>query len=611
MDHPINPLQEPSLLAEIARLRDELQRGYAGMQLLNEVSVELASILDLDQLLEKIAQRIHRFIEHEFFSILLVDEAKQEFVWKMSRGFGSESLKVLAHMSIHEGLVGRAARTRKPVVSSDVRIEADYCPVRTESGAEPRSELVLPLLHKDRIIGVLMLGSTRLGNFGEQHLKLLTPLAAQIAVSIENAALYEEKSRDATTQQVMNEVGKEMTAILELEELLNRIAALIKRVIQYEILGIFIFRPELQVLELKVAVGYAREAVDQWRNLPLGTGLLGHAALERKTLLSANLPNDPRAISARTADGRWTQSEVAVPLVYRDRLLGGLVVESCDPGYFKPDRVQILETLGSQIALSIDNAQLFQQLTTKEQKLETDFALARDLQSSMLPASTPDLPGLEFAASYKPAESLGGDYYDFIWLDDSQLGLAIGDVSGKGVAAAMTMAAARSALRFAARIHSSPSQVLYHVNRRLFRDIKKRTYISLFYGVLDTRSRVFRWSNGGHFPPILVRADGSKQELSKGGTLIALFDKSRYASGQTDLSPGDLLCFYTDGVIEARNLTDEEFSRERLEGLLSNKAHLPAKEILKALMNEVKKFTRGREQHDDITAYILKVGEVA
>jgi len=286
--------------------------------------------------------------------------------------------------------------------------------------------------------------------------------------------------------------------------------------------------------------------------------------------------------------------------------LGGVVVESCDPYYFKPERVELLDTLARQMAVAIDNARLFEQLLAKEQRLEADFALARDLQASMLPAVLPLIPGFQASSVYKPAESLGGDYYDLLPLDENRLGLAVGDVSGKGVAAAMTMAAARSALRFAARIHSAPSQVLYHINRRLFRDVKKRAYVSLFYGVLDLPGRIFRWSNGGHLPPILMRADGSTDELVRGGVPIALFDRSRYDSGRVKIEPGDVLFFYTDGLTEAVDRLGEEFGKERLLAALRKSRDQSPREILRAVQNEVKKFSRGGAQQDDMTVVILK-----
>ena len=421
----------------------------------------------------------------------------------------------------------------------------------------------------------------------------------------------ESLKQNLAAVQLLNEVGKEMTGILALDDLLNRIAVLMRRVLEYEILGIFLYRPEDKTLELKVAIGYAAETIEKWRRIPVGTALLGHAVRDRKPLVSSDMQSDPRAISALTVDGQWTRSEVAVPLISRDRLLGGLVVESCSSDYFSAEYVQILETLASQIAVSIENAQLFEEVRAKEKKLETDFALARDLQSSMLPVEIRDPDGFEIAAAYKPAESLGGDYYDLVWLEDNRLGIAVGDVSGKGVAAAMTMAATRSALRFAARMISSPSQVLYHVNRRLYRDVKNRTYVSLFYGVLDVETRHFRWSNGGHFPPLVLRRDGAVLELSKGGTLIALFDKSQYSSGRTLLAAGDVACFYTDGVIEARNLAEEEFGRDRLLDVLRRKSRQPAKEIVKSITSELRKFTRGADQHDDITVLVLRVREDA
>ncbi|MBZ5495194.1 MAG: SpoIIE family protein phosphatase [Acidobacteriia bacterium] len=589
--------------------RNKLAILDSASQLLNEISVELTSILDLDKLLQKVAQMTLRFIDYDFFAILLIDEDSEHFIWKTSVGFSEESYRTFQRLSIHKGLVGRAVRTGRPVVVNNVEQDRDYIPVQTVSGRRPKAELVLPLIIKDRTIGVLVLGSALRGFFRQHHLGALTPLAAQIAVAIENASLYEEKSRDALAKRVISEIAKEMTSILELDELLNRIATLMRRVIEYEILGIFLYDAERQCLELKVAIGYAEETVSRFQSLPIGVGLLGHAVRERQTLVSTDLPNDGRAISVRASAGCWTQSEVAIPLISRHRLLGGLVVESCNPKYFKPERLEILEMLARQMAVSIDNAQLFQQVLAKEQKLETDFALARDLQRSMIPSTAPQLKGYEIATVYKPAESLGGDYYDFLWMDGDHIVLTIGDVSGKGVAAAITMAATRSALRFAARLNSSPSRTLYHVNRRLFRDVKKRTYVTLFYAVLEVKAGLCRWSNAGHFPPLLLRADGSSQELSAGGTPLGMFDRSRYAAGRTQLRPGDLILFYTDGVTEALNESGEEFGRDRLAAALRRKSHQTAREILRTLSGELNKFTRGMEQHDDMTAFILKVGE--
>lgn len=587
----------------------ELQRSLRAMQLLNETSVELASILDLDSLLQKIAQIVHRFIDYELFAILLLNEHTQEFEWKTSIGYSDESYRSLQRLSTSRGVVGRCVRTRQPVIVEDVSLDPDYLPVRTLSGEATQSELAVPLIAKDRIVGALVLESTRKGYFRPHHLRQVGPLASQIAVSIENASLYDIKSRDALAKQVMNEIAKEMAAILELDELLNRIAVLLRRVIEYELLGLYLYDREAGNLELKIDIGYEPETIQDCRVLSLRQGIAGHAAYERTTILSRDLAADARAIRVKCRGGRWTQSEVAVPITSKDQLLGVLVVESCDIDYFRPEHVQILETLASQMAVSIENARLFEQLIAKEQKLEADFAMARDMQKSMLPAPLPGLEGFDVASHYKPAESLGGDYYDFIWLGNSALALAIGDVSGKGVAAAMSMAATRSALRFAARVNTSPSQVLYHVNRRLYRDIKKRTYVTLFYGVLDLDSRTCRWSNAGHFPPILLRRDGTTEELAKGGTVLALFDRTRYASSQTRFRPGDLVCFYTDGVTEAQNPAGEEFGKDRLLALLKDKASGPAREIVRALTSEIRKFARGAAQHDDLTIFILKARE--
>jgi sigma-B regulation protein RsbU (phosphoserine phosphatase) len=588
-----------------------LERELEIARMLVEVSRELTSILELDPLLDKIAEITRGFIDYELFAVLLVDAEREELVWKTSIGYSEEYHRRFERLSLHDGIVGRVARTRQPVVVDDVTVEPDYVQIRTKSGRLPASELALPLVAKDRVIGVLVVESTEKGYFQPHHVRLLTPLAAQIAIAIENATLYEIAARDAATKQMLSGIGREMTHIMELDELLNRIAVLMRRVIVYEILGIFLWNTETELLELKIAIGYDDDTIARISKLRLGQGLLGHAAEQRATIVTSDLAHDPRAIPARTIDGRDTQSEVAIPIVFRDRLLGVVVVESADARYFTAERVQVLETLATQMAVSINNAQLFQQVVQKEQKLEADFALARDLQSSMLPVAMPELEGFDIAAVYKPAESVGGDYFDFIWLEHGLLGLTIGDVSGKGVAAAMTMAATRSALRFAARVNTSPSQVLYHTNRRLFRDVKKRMFITLFYGVLDLPSRTLRWSNAGHYPPILLHADGSREELEKGGTVLAVFDKWRYTSQQTVLRSGDVLCCYTDGVIEARNPQDEEFGKERLEVILRKRSASLPKDIVKAVTAELKRYTRGAAQHDDITLFVLKARDDA
>ncbi len=576
------------------------------MQLLSDTSLELASILDLDRLLQRAGESIRRFIDYDLFAVLLIDPTRKAFVCKAASGFSTESLKDLQGLNTDEGLVGRAVRTRSPVLVEDVDQESDYRPIRAGNGQSPSSELVVPLIFKDSVVGVLVLWSFRAGFFSEWDLYRLKPLAAQIAVSIENASLYEEKSRDVLTRRVLYEVGKDMTAILEFDELLSRMAVLIRRVIEYEILGVFLYNRARDVMELKVAIGYADETIQRWRDLPVGRGLLGHAALARKTIVSPDLASDPRAISAKTADGRWTRSEVAIPLISRHRLLGGLVVESCEPHYFDDERVEILDTLARQMAVAIDNAALFEELLAKEQKLKADFAMARDLQTSMLPVGMPQVAGLSFASLYRPAESLGGDYYDFLWLDEQHLGIAVGDVSGKGVAAAMTMVAARSALRFAARLNTAPSQVMYHINRRLFRDLKQRNYVSLFYAVLEVNSQSCRWSNAGHLPPILLHADGSMEELSKGGLPIAMFDRARYDSGKIRLRAGDLLLLYTDGVSEAEDPSGEEFGKDRLVSALTKTAGQSAKEVLRAVNKDLRKFRRGRPQRDDVTLLVIK-----
>jgi sigma-B regulation protein RsbU (phosphoserine phosphatase) len=267
---------------------------------------------------------------------------------------------------------------------------------------------------------------------------------------------------------------------------------------------------------------------------------------------------------------------------------------------------RVLNTLANQIAIAIENAQLYEALVSREQKLESDLQLARELQLSMLPDEPPVVPGFELASTYLPADNLGGDFYDFLRLPADRTGIVIADVSGKGVAAAMTMAASRGAVLSAARQQDQPAALLHTANRRLFRDIKRNVYITACYGVIDPARGTFSYSSAGHFPPLLVRESGEVIYLEAGGTILGMFDGVGFEEETLPLGSGDLICLYTDGVVDAFNKRDEPFGEERLEDLLRKMHRLPANEVVSRLVSSVRAHAQGCGQHDDMTVIVLK-----
>jgi sigma-B regulation protein RsbU (phosphoserine phosphatase) len=575
-------------------------------QVLLSVAQELTSILDLDRLLNRVGHLIQEVLPHELFAILLYDEERQELVWKAGIGYSDESFERVHRFPVTQGLVGRAVRLRRPAVSGDVSREPDYLVVTSASGEIPRSELAVPLIYKDKVVGAMSVECTRPDCFTAEDEELLTALGSLVAVAIVNAALYEASQRDAATKELLYEVARELSSILDLEELLEHIAEQVKRVIDYKIFAIYLVDPATQDLILKTTRGFSAETIRRLSRVPPGQGLLGRSIAQRRSFIVEDVSKEPDYLPKETVDGTRVRSLMNVPLLVKDKALGVLSLETVGREALIPEHLRIMDILASEIAVAIENARLYEELVTRERKLENDLQLARRLQLSMLPEEPPRIPGFEIGTAYMPAENLGGDYYDFVRLGPVRTGIVIADVCGKGVAAAMTMAASHSAVRSAAETEDSPGAVLRLANRRLCRETRRHAYVTLCYGVLDPARGTFTYTSAGHYPPLCVRENGEISYLNAGGTVLGMFDGAAFPEETIELSSGDLICFYTDGVVDAFDRKDEMYGEGRLERQLLGSHRLPAQEIARRIVESVEEHSRGREQHDDLTIIVLK-----
>jgi len=275
----------------------------------------------------------------------------------------------------------------------------------------------------------------------------------------------------------------------------------------------------------------------------------------------------------------------------------------------------VLRTSADQFALVIENARLTDRVVEQE-TLRRDIALASEVQRRLLPEAPPRADGVEFAAASVPARRIGGDYYDFVELPGHGIGIALADVSGKGVAAALIMSVVQASLRLiSSEGDVPPSRLVARMNECVYRSTPASKYATFFYAQLDEQRRL-RYVNAGHNAPYLLRADrrstaGSApleiEELSTGGTVVGLFPEMEYEEATVELRLGDVLLAFTDGVPEAHNPEDEEFGEERLRQLLRQTAHLPANEIGARLSDEMKNWIGDAEQYDDLTFIVMKV----
>jgi sigma-B regulation protein RsbU (phosphoserine phosphatase) len=331
------------------------------------------------------------------------------------------------------------------------------------------------------------------------------------------------------------------------------------------------------------------------------TALAGWAAEHRRERL-----DEIRSLAA-------AEVRLAVPLRTRNEILGVLLLGDRS---FSAHEKQVLRACADQFALMIENARLTDRVVEQE-SLRRDIALASDVQRRLLPDAPPPNESADFAAISVPARRIGGDYYDFVELRDRELGIALADVSGKGVAAALIMSVVQASLRIiSSEGEVPPPRLVARMNEFVYRSTPASKYATFFYAQFDAQRRELRYVNAGHNAPYLLRAGRPSsadpaqpeiEQLSVGGTVVGMFPEMGYEEATVELHPGDVLFAFTDGVPEAHNPENEEFGEERLQLLLRQIAHLPADEISARISAEMKNWILDAEQYDDLTFIVMKV----
>lgn len=568
--------------------------------LLLEVADVVNTTLDLDTILRRVAELVRRVIDYEIFAILLLNEKTQDLRIRFSIGHPAEVVEK-TRIPVGQGVTGLAAQRREPVLVNDVEQTPHYI----EALPQVRSELAVPLIIKNRIIGVIDIEAPQRDYFTEQHLRLLSLIASRIAIGIENARLYTRVSRQARTLAVLNEVSRDLTSILDLDKLLERVGELLRRLIDYQMFSVLLLDPSGTKLVHRFSIRF-REEIKLKHDIPMGKGLVGYAAANKTAVLVPDVTKDPRYIALNSE----TRSELCVPLVYKDELVGVLDIEHTRRGYFNETHVRNLSILAAQVAIAIENARLYEQVRQQEQRLEADLELAREVQKRLLPRACPTLATAQLAAKFVPARQIGGDLFDFIRYsrktDAATLGIAIGDVSGKGAPAALYGALASGYIRSHGAAHPTPAHMLSLVNASLAERQIEAQFVCLTYAVWMEKPQLLRIANSGLPRPIYCH-NGQLERIEATGLPLGLFPTAEYDEVTFHAQPGDLFVFFSDGLIDARNRSGEMFSRRRIEEFISANWQRSADELVNALFGAVAEFSAGEEPYDDETVVALKV----
>jgi phosphoserine phosphatase RsbU/P len=564
--------------------------------LLLEVADVVNTTLDLDTTLRRVAELVRKVIDYEIFAILLVNEKNQDLRIRFQVGYARE-IAERVKVKIGQGVTGIAAQRREAILVDDVSKHHEYISVV----AGVRSELAVPLIGKNRVIGVLNLEAQEAGRFTEEHKRLLTLIGSRMAVGIENARLYTRTTRQARTLVLLNEIARELTSILNVDELLKRIAELLSRLIDYQMFSILLLDAAGDKLQHRFSLRF-QENIQLKHDITLGQGVVGYAVQHREAVLVPDVNKDSRYIRLNPE----TRSELAVPLIYKDKVIGVLDLEHTRRGFFTDDHKRTVTTLAAQVAIAIENARLYEEIARQEKRLERDLALARELQFRLLPQTLPKIPHLELAAKFIPARAIGGDLYDFVNYSQERMGMVIGDVSGKGAPAAIYAALVSGILRSHAPIEPGPAEMLRAVNFSLGERRIEGQFVSLIYAVWDDEERSLQVANSG-LPRPLYCHDGKIEVIEATGLPLGLFDDAEYDEFTFKAKPGDMFVFFSDGILDARNRAGDMFGRSRVDAIVAGCAEVSADCVVKSLFKAATEHAGGEEAFDDETVVAIKV----
>jgi len=424
------------------------------------------------------------------------------------------------------------------------------------------------------------------------------------------ATVYVAEHDQAKSLSLLYEISHELTSILDRQELLRRIAERVKTLVDYHVFTVMLWKEQEEVLESVFSMRY-QDAIPSRLQMPLNHGITGAAAAERRTIRVVDVRLDPRYLQCES--GVEVRSELVVPLLLQDRLIGVLDLESTVPHAFTGEHERLLNILGSYIAVALENSRLFEEARDNQIRLQNDLETAREIQRQLLPSGAREVPGLDLATAYVPARELGGDFYDLLPYGIGRLAIAIGDVSGKGTAAALYGSLAIGILR--ELVHdreASAAEMLALLNGRLLAARLDARFIAMQFAIYDAALRELNVANAGGTYPLLIR-DGEVKEINIAGTPLGLLPDADFDETRLALRPGDMVVFASDGIHEAMNKDLEEFGIDRLKSILASVAPSdPGYTVAQRIVKATDEHTGpGRQPHDDRTLLVLRVTEDA
>jgi GAF domain-containing protein len=592
------------LFTEARAHAEAAQEQAKRMELVHRITALLNTRLDQQEILELAASELVQLFWADHIGIILFDD---EMEW----GTVVSEYPYIGSLGV-----------RVPLQDNLIMQEflASYHPICiTAIETDPRAEvsraiwralgitsvMILPLTSRDRVIGFIGLDILgRPHTWTEEEQNLFLTVARSIATALENARLFTAEHEARHTADTLREVARVLSSTFDPQEVLQLILRELQHLVPYDTASIMLVEGE--VLRVVASCGWEGSSYDPRAlvlplHQPSGAAMAVH---QRHPIVLADTRTEPYWLP--NVHLTQTRSWLGVPLIAKGAVLGVLNIDAYETDRFTHRDIEVASAFANQAAVALENAQLYQESVTR---VEQELEIARQIQHNLFPRELPRVAGLTLAAECLPAYETGGDFYDVVVLNAQRIGVLVGDVSGKSIPAAMLMAVARSIARSEARDHETPSIVMRETNRLLADDMPPHTFVALSYAILDVEQRKLYLTNAGQLAPLRRRADGQVEYLETSGSTLPLgmLPDIEYHTLEVTLESGDLLVFYTDGIVEARDRRRQLFGFEWLELLTQKSAHLPPDAFIDHVLQTLQGFAAGVTQHDDLTLVVIRV----
>jgi GAF domain-containing protein len=622
--------RQVTLHVQNMRLLAEHERRIRELDAIGQIGQLISASYDLEEMLQRVYEQLQALTEASIVYLVICDADTLVITHSMYVDRGERVADDWRGIQPRAGSLTRIVLEQgRPLLIRDIpnqrgeltRLGVDVG--RLDPVHNPRAWVGVPLLAKlGQPIGAISVQDYRPNQYDQSTIELLGQVASHLSLGVQKVRLFEERERQIAenarlfaaeqearrTADTLREVARVLSSSFDPGEVPQMIIRELRHVRPYDTASILLLEDE----QFRLTV----------QGKPATTELPAHMTFRLDQLNAAAQVARSRAplvIADTWAAPEWTplaslgplRSWLGVPLIAKGQVLGILNISAFDSDRFTERDAEVALAFASQAAVAMENARLYQESVTR---VEQELEIAGQIQRNLFPRALPQVAGLELAAWIQPARETGGDFYDAIVLREAGanaaalLGLIVGDASGKSIPAAMLMAIARSIARSEARDHQTPEEVMRETNRWIALDVPPRSFVALCYATLDLGTRRLALANAGQLAPLRRRGGQVTYLEAPGSTLpLGIFDDTPYTTLELALEPGDLLLFYTDGIVEAKNPDRELFGFERLEALLHAHGDLPAQQLIDRIVAAVDDFAGAAPQHDDMTLVAVRI----